>query len=713
MKRSSMAKATEGTIVWRWENYTKVEYVVAMHNYAANQNGSGYTLLVRLEPMAETRAWDSSTNSPYTTWDGCSLRKWLNEEYPDLLEPAEKALAAKITLPNENTSDCYFVLNTGEVLDKEGLEVLPGNVIKLLREKNGARYSWGRNSTNGGEYVNGAGEKSECRRGYYWYESRTTGLQYSSTECYEAKYVQPCFAVKADTTAILEDGMLETAVPPEIESDWFGSEVLLTKRGAFAVPYRVKNASREPVTVVTRLDGEYLGWGSPGYGELCWATVDKKHFDALQEAQDHVLTVIASSIGMVNEQSVKFRKSTNLGYVLYMGKITGTDDGESYYWSERNLLHNSHDPDAPIVLDPELTLEKNDFGSLSFTLPADNPCHSLIGPKKTVVSVEEDGTEIFCGYVKELTPGFDLSIEVYCEGELGYLQDRDVTVEEKAYTAEELAKLAMETPEDFKKEGKTFLPGTITVERPESEKDKKFSKDIQSAWDVLNGGLVGNYGGYLRLRKEIKMEGGKRIYTRYLDYMREIPDRTGQTIEFGVNMLDLSYYLKVNTIVNSVKVLGYATSGFWIFSSTKALEVEERNEESIAAYGLVQRTMTVDGTSSNEASLRKVAKEKLAEYKSGLSSGITIEAADLAGTGVNVDRLEFLKNTHVVSKPHGLDDWVLCTKLTIPLDAPDEKSFTFGDSTDALSTMQANNYGTAGKAWNAIQTTIRYVKSGG
>ena len=713
MKRSSMAKAAEGTIVWRWENYTKVEYVVAMHNYAANQNGSGYTLLVRLEPMTETRVWDSSTNSPYMTWDGCSLRKWLNEEYPDTLEPAEKALAAKITLPHENTSDCYFVLHTGEVCDKDGLEVLPGNVIKLLREKNGERHNWGRDSTSGGEYVNGAGEKSECRKGYYWYENKKTGLQYSSTECYNARYVQPCFAVKADATAILEDGMLETAVPPEIESDWFGSEVLLTKRGAFAVPYRVKNASREPVTVVTRLDGEYLGWGSPGYGELCWATVDKEYFDALQEAQDHVLTITASSSGMVNEQSVKFRKSMNLGYVLYMGKITGTDDGESYYWSERHLLHNSHDPDAPIVLDPELTLEKNNFGSLSFTLPADNPCHSLIGPKNTVVSVEEDGTEIFCGYVKELTPGFDLNIEVYCEGELGYLQDRDVIVEEKAYTAEELAKLAMETPEDFKKEGQTFLPGTITVERPESEKDKKFSKDIQSAWDVLDSGLVGNYGGYLRLRKEIKMEGDKRIYTRYLDYMREIPDRTGQTIEFGVNMLDLSYYLKVNTIVNSVKVLGYATSGFWIFSSTKALEVEERNEESIAAYGLVQRTLTVDGTSSNEASLRKVAKEKLAEYKSGLSSGITIEAADLADTGVNVDRLEFLKNTHVVSKPHGLDDWVLCTKLTIPLDAPDEKSFTFGDSTDALSTMQANNYGTAGKAWNAIQTTIRYVKSGG
>lgn len=712
MKRGSMAKAAEGTIVWRWENYAKVEYVVAMHNYAANQNGSGYTLLVRLEPMTETRVWDSSTNSPYTTWDGCSLRKWLNEEYPGALEPAEKALAAQITLPYENTADRYFVLNTGEIFGDAGYEVLPGNVVTLLRKKNGTRGSWGRDSRGGGEYENSDGTKDECRQGYYWYEDKN-GLRRSYTECYRGNYVQPCFVVKADATAILEDGMLETAVPPEIESDWFGSEVLLTKRGAFAVPYRVKNASREPVTVVTRLDGAYLGWGSPGYGELCWATVDKEHFDALQEAQDHVLTITVSSSGMVNEQSVKFRKSMNLGYVLYMGKITGTDDGKSYYWSERKLLHNSHDPDAPIILDPELTLEKNDFGSLSFTLPADNPCYSLIGPKKTVVSVEEDGTEIFCGYVKELTPGFDLNIEVYCEGELGYLQDRDVTVEEKAYTAEELAKLAMDTPEDFKKEGKTFLPGTITVERPESEKDKKFSKEIQSAWDVLNGGLVGNYGGYLRLRKEIKMEGNKRIYTRYLDYMREIPDRTGQTIEFGVNMLDLSYYLKVNTIVNSVKVLGYATSGFWIFSSTKALEVEERNEESIAAYGLVQRTMTVDGTSSTEASLRKVAKEKLAEYKSGLSSGITIEAADLADTGVNVDRLEFLKNTHVISKPHGLDDWVLCTKLTIPLDAPDEKSFTFGDSTDALSTMQANNYGTAGKAWNAIQTTIRYVKSGG
>lgn len=59
------------------------------------------------------------------------------------------------------------------------------------------------------------------------------------------------------------------------------------------------------------------------------------------------------------------------------------------------------------------------------------------------------------------------------------------------------------------------------------------------------------------------------------------------------------------------------------------------------------------------------------------------------------------------------DEKVTMYHHKVVVDAPDEKSFTFGDSTDALSTMQANNYGTAGKAWNAIQTTIRYVKSGG
>ena len=72
----------------------------------------------------------------------------------------------------------------------------------------------------------------------------------------------------------------------------------------------------------------------------------------------------------------------------------------------------------------------------------------------------------------------------------------------------------------------------------------------------------------------------------------------------------------------------------------------------------------------------------------------------------------FLKNVRCISEAHGLKNWVLCTKEVIPLDAPEEKEFTFGDTTN-LTTLQASTFGTAGKAWKATQSTIRYISSGG
>ena len=78
-------------------------------------------------------------------------------------------------------------------------------------------------------------------------------------------------------------------------------------------------------------------------------------------------------------------------------------------------------------------------------------------------------------------------------------------------------------------------------------------------------------------------------------------------------------------------------------------------------------------------------------------------------TGVDTDRLDFMKETYVLSEPHGIDDWLPCTKEVIPLHELDQKDFTFGATTAKLSSLQAGNFATAGKAWNAIQSTIGYI----
>ena len=42
------------------------------------------------------------------------------------------------------------------------------------------------------------------------------------------------------------------------------------------------------------------------------------------------------------------------------------------------------------------------------------------------------------GYITEMEKNFELDMEVTCESEFGYLQDRDCLVENKFYTASEL-----------------------------------------------------------------------------------------------------------------------------------------------------------------------------------------------------------------------------------------------------------------------------------
>ena len=124
------------------------------------------------------------------------------------------------------------------------------------------------------------------------------------------------------------------------------------------------------------------------------------------------------------------------------------------------------------------------------------------------------------------------------------------------------------------------------------------------------------------------------------------------------------------------------------------------------------QTITVEGTSSTLDSLYEKAKDELKKYGgSGFSGSLQINAADLADIGVDTDRLDFLKETYVLSEPHGIENWLPCTKEVIPLHELDEKDFTFGETTSKLSSLQAANFGTAGKAWNAIQSTIGYLNT--
>lgn len=119
-----------------------------------------------------------------------------------------------------------------------------------------------------------------------------------------------------------------------------------------------------------------------------------------------------------------------MSYKIYAGTQNGVDS-----WENRVCIYA---PGSALkttkLISPTLTREFGKAGSLEFTIPLGNVAHSGMQKLKTVVSVEQDGKEIWQGRVMSHEQDFLLRQKVYCEGELAYLNDTDVP----PYTAKDV-----------------------------------------------------------------------------------------------------------------------------------------------------------------------------------------------------------------------------------------------------------------------------------
>lgn len=353
-------------------------------------------------------------------------------------------------------------------------------------------------------------------------------------------------------------------------------------------------------------------------------------------------------------------------------------------------------------------MEKNELGSFEFTLPVSSHFYNSLIPRRTVVSVEEDGVEIWMGYVAEIDKNFQMEKKVYCEGELGFLKDISLVLEPQEYTAYELYSAIISTA--AAKGWKSFKLGKTSDKLKNIKVNLKESgTQYTTVWDALKNILLGNVGGMLYLHKAPGKVNGE--YGRLLDYFltEDELDVTTQCIEFGKNLLDLDYYVKAYDIVNQVTYHGYETKGWWIFSHTDKISVTVEDAKSVEIYGPIERCYVADGTASTEESLTKAAKEKLNELKLKMDYSFEIGALDLRDAGVDVMRLGFMKRAQILSWPHELNQYALCTKLSIPLERLDEKKFTFGSASETLSGQQATGTGAAKRAVDTLRSVVNYI----
>ena len=211
-------------------------------------------------------------------------------------------------------------------------------------------------------------------------------------------------------------------------------------------------------------------------------------------------------------------------------------------------------------------------------------------------------------------------------------------------------------------------------------------KNYGKTLDILQSELTDKYGGYFVIRHGTDADGHPH---RYLDYMQKITDKNPQTIAFGVNMLDLSSYTKAEDICTRVIAFGTATEKTWPFVDIQSIISQTANDvKAQKIYGIITKVIQVEGNYNNAQSLLNAAEEELAKNLRYLN-GMTVKAVDLKDAGIDIDRLAIGRQTHIFSAAHGVDTWLLCSKLVEPLDAPDKKEFTFGTEFSSLSDLQS------------------------
>lgn len=713
-----------GSVVKLNENGTAVEFVVACHDYQSELNGTGRTLLVRKAVLSDQEAWshyvDSTTD---LEWDKCVLKEWLNETYLNRLDSDIRGHITETSYPSGYFTDRgkgksrIFVLSEAEYTGK-----LNSSALNALTT-NHAGYEWTRDVADS--------QKEDGDDMEHWWYTRvrivyrpesgnftasTCGFPYAGYQ--NTAWTRPCFTISGEMRVTETGGELRENRPPKISCEFPDAGTLGSCRKGFSLTYAVYDEDADTMKVTEYVNGIQLRRFNAQNGQQETFALDEKVFGQLAAEKYHTIKITADDGQKSAAWTQTFYKTDQVGYRVYAGTLKAVATGvgtalfpPGYAWAARECIYDPTCVDDEldnIIIDPQLEMEKNELGSFEFTLPVSSRFYNSLIPRRTVVSVEEDGVEIWMGYVAEIDKNFQMEKKVYCEGELGFLKDISLVLEPKEYTAYELFSAIIGGA--LLKGWKSFRAGNISEKLKDVKIDLKESgTQYTTVWEALKNVLLGNVGGMLYVHKGSRGIDGE--YTRYLDYFwtEDELGLTTQCIEFGKNLLDLDYYVKAYDIVNRVTYYGYETKGWWIFAHTDKISVTVEDTKSVEIYGPIERCYAADGTASTKESLTKAANEKLNELKLKMDYSFEIGALDLRDAGVDVMRLGFMKRAQILSWPHELSQWALCTKLSIPLAKLDEKKFTFGSASETLSGQQATGTGAAKRAVETLRSVVSYI----
>lgn len=326
--------------------------------------------------------------------------------------------------------------------------------------------------------------------------------------------------------------------------------------------------------------------------------------------------------------------------------------------------------DGLFITNPSFSKEVNKSGSCQFYIYPENPFYDKIEVLKTIIVVKEDDEEVWRGRVLKAEKNFDKRKSVQCEGVFSYFVDSIIRPFKHTKTMPEQFRYIIEKHNEQIELWKQFEVGTIDVEDLYGSKEWEETSYKQTL-DHLNG-FLNDYGGYVTFG--FNPSSGKNI----ISYVKNPGAESSQVIEFGENLLDLTETINPTNVFTVIIPVAYDSNGNQIdikpYNNNKDY-IE--SAEGVAKYGQVvqEYTLTKDYANANDV-ITDATKYLNDNIKA--STTIEVKALDLHLLNPSVRRLNVYDIIKVDSKPHGINEQQMCSKITIDMENPDNSDYVIG-----------------------------------
>lgn len=356
------------------------------------------------------------------------------------------------------------------------------------------------------------------------------------------------------------------------------------------------------------------------------------------------------------------------------------------------------------IFGASLEIELNKTGSFKFTMQQNHPRYDLIRRLKSVIKVYQDDDLIFRGRALDDPTRWHNEKKVACEGELAFLLDSQQRPYDYTGTIGGFLNLMITRHNEQVEESKWFTVGNVTVTDP-NDYIVRSNIDYVDTWTEIEDKLLKLLGGYIVVRHE--------GYINYIDYLADITLLSTQKIEFGKNLLDLERIRKGAGIGTALIPLGAKLKDEEGKDTDARLTIASVNdgndmifdEAAVSQYGTIVKTVVFDDITEPENLLTK-GKAHLASLVK-LPDTIELTAADLSAAGQDIAAFRLGTYVRAISRPHGIDQLFLITKLSLNLSSPGASKITLGAPRSGLSASVAGLTNSQGEILKTVERTAQ------